>query len=323
MADPNSTWTEMVTFTLENRRKALADNVTENNALLRRLSKKGKKRPLSGGRVIAEELEYAENDTFMWYSGYEQLDISPQTVFSAAQFDWKQCAVAVTISGLEMLQNSGKEAMMNLLEKRVENAERTFQNQLAVGVYGDGTASGGKAIGGLNLLVSGSTSDTVGGISRTDYSFWRNYKYDFSDQSVTASATTIQAAMNLAYLNTSRGTDHVDLIVADNNYYGFYWASLQANQRFGDEEMAAAGFQTLKFQGADVVFDGGIGGNAPANTMFFLNTNYLYWRPHSDRDIVPLNPDRRSVNQDALVKLIAWAGNMTISNCMLQGRIQA
>src|SRR5687767_6896995 len=155
MADPNSTWTEMVTFTLENRRKALADNVTENNALLKRLKQRGKVRPLSGGRVIAEELEYAENDTFMWYSGYKTLDISPQTVFSAAQFDWKQAAVAVTISGLEQLQNSGKEAMMNLLEKRVENAERTFQNQLAAGVYSDGTGAGGKQIGGLDLLVSG------------------------------------------------------------------------------------------------------------------------------------------------------------------------
>ncbi len=324
MADPNSTWTEMVTFTIENRRKALADNVSDNNALLKRLTKNGKADPVSGGRVIAEELEYGENDTFGWYSGYEVLDISPQTVFTAAEFAWKQAYVAVTISGLEQLQNSGKEAQMNLLKKRVANAEKTFSNQMSVGIYSAGTASGGKQIGGIDLLVSGAATGTVGGIDRATWPFWQNYLYDFSVAGPTASATTIQHAMNLVYLNTCRGADHVDLIVADNNYYTFYLESLQALQRFGDAEMAEAGYSSLKFMHADVVLDGGIGGACPANTMFFLNTNYLYYRPHADRNIVPADPETRtSVNQDALVKLILWAGNMTISNSQLQGRIQA
>jgi hypothetical protein len=325
MADPNSTWTEMVTFTIENRRKTLADNVSDNNALLKRLTKNGKADPVSGGRVIAEELEYGENDTFGWYSGYETLDISPQTVFSAAEFAWKQAYVAVTISGLEMLQNSGKEAQMSIIKKRVGNAERTFSNQMSVGLYSDGTAAGGKQIGGLNHLIgTAGNVGTPGGIDKATWAFWNHYVYDFSVIGPTPSATTIQAAMNLTYLSTSRGPDHVDLIVADNTYYGYYWASLQSLQRFGDEEMAAAGFSTLKFMGADVVFDGGIGGACPANTLFFLNTNYLYYRPHADRNIVPADPENRySVNQDALVKLILWAGNATCSNMSLQGRIQA
>lgn len=72
------------------------------------------------------------------------------------------------------------------------------------------------------------------------------------------------------------------------------------------------------------MFDGGIGGAAPADTMFFLNTDYLYFRPHTDRNIVPADPENRySINQDALVKLILFAGNMTVSNSQLQGRIQA
>jgi hypothetical protein len=71
--------------------------------------------------------------------------------------------------------------------------------------------------------------------------------------------------------------------------------------------------------GADVVFDGGYGGSAPSNHMYFLNTDYIFWRPHRDRNMVPLNPDRFAVNQDAMVKLIAFAGNMTTSNCFLQG----
>jgi hypothetical protein len=86
--------------------------VTNNNALLARLEKKGKRKPFSGGRQILQEIEYGENATFNWYSGYDPLNIQPSDVFTAAVFDWKQCAVAVRISGLEELQNGGEEQMI-------------------------------------------------------------------------------------------------------------------------------------------------------------------------------------------------------------------
>lgn len=232
-------------------------------------------------------------------------------------------AVAITISGLEMLKNSGKEKMIDLLESRIKNAERTFMNNMSTDIYSDGTASSGKQIGGLQLLIADTPeTGTVGGINRATYSFWRNQEYDFSDQSVTPGSNTIQSAMNQLYLLCARGADRPDLIVADNTYFRYYWESLQANQRFTNDKLAAAGFDNLKFMGADVVFDGGQGGACPANRMYFLNTNYIFLRPHKDRNMVPLDPDRFAVNQDAMVKLIAWAGNMTASNCAVQGIIQ-
>lgn len=319
MATPNVS--EIMTTTLESRTKKLADNVSENNALLNRLNKRGNVKPFSGGRVIYQELDYAENSTYKRYSGYETLNISPSEVFTAAEFDIKQAAVAISISGLEQLQNSGPEQMIDLLESRIVNAEKTMMNNLSSDLYSDGTADGGKQIGGLQLLVADTpTSGTVGGINRLNWTFWRNQSFDATtDGGAAVTAANIQSYMNTVYLRTSRGTDHADLIIADNNYYNAYWQSLQAIQRVGDSDMADAGFQTLKFMGADVVFDGGYGGAAPSNHMYFLNTDYIFWRPHRDRNMVPLNPDRFAVNQDAMVKLIAVAGNLTTSNCFLQG----
>jgi hypothetical protein len=319
MATPNVS--EIMTTTLESRTKKLADNVTSNNAILNRLNKRGKVKPFSGGRVIYQELDYAENSTYKRYSGYEVLNISPSEVFTAAEFDIKQAAVAISISGLEELQNSGPEQMIDLLESRITNAERTMQNNLSADFYSDGTADGGKQIGGLQLLVADTaTSGTVGGINRANWSFWQNQSYDATtDGGAAASAANIQAYMNTLYLRCSRGTDHPDLIIADNNYFNFYWQSLQAIQRVQQSDMADAGFQALKFMGSDVVFDGGYGGDAPTNHMYFLNTDYIFWRPHRDRNMVPLNPDRFAVNQDAMVKLIAVAGNMTLSNAFVQG----
>ena len=88
----------------------------------------------------------------------------------------------------------------------------------------------------------------------------------------------------------------------------------------------AACFPSLKFYGggmaSDVVMGGGISGpvsstqltsGATAAHMWALNTDYIFFRPHRDRNFVPIGGERQSVNQDAVVKLIGWAGNMTSS----------
>lgn len=319
MASPNLD--AITTTTLRNRSKKLADNTSENNAILRKIKEKGNLKLKPGGRTIIQELDYQENSTFKRYSGYEELDVSPADVISAASFDWKQAAVGISISGLEQLQNSGRDALIDLLEARIKNAERTMQNNIASDCYSDGTADGGKQIGGLQLLVADDpTTGTVGGINRATYSFWRNYKYDpTADGGGALTSVNVQTYMNEVYLNVSRGTDHPDLILADNAYYTAYWASLQAIQRIHDSKMAEAGYQVLKFQGADVCFDGGVGGACPTDHMYFLNTDFLHFCVHKDRNFVPIGDDRFAVNQDAMVKLLGFAGNMTLSYAKGQG----
>lgn len=342
MAFPNLS--EIVTTTLRNRTGELADNMSRNNAAIARLSRKGNLKTFSGGRTIVQELNYADNQTFQWYSGYQSLNIAPSQVFSAAEYPIRQAAVAVSISGLEELQNSGEEAIIDLLESRIQNAEDTFMNGLSQGVYGDGTVT--NSVGGLQLLVSSSpTSGVVGGIDRAAWTFWQNQKWSAAtDGGTVLSAATILSQMDSIWVKLVRGRDFPDLIIADNVTYKYYLAALQAIQRIQTEnsapDMAEYGFQSLKYLNSDVVLDGGFQGfssdplppqtssgtavgGAPSTTMYFLNTKYIFWRPHSRRNMVPLDPDRFSVNQDAMVRLIGWAGNMTLSNAFLQGVLVA
>lgn len=327
MASPNLS--EIVTTTLRSRSGVLADLVSDNNALLKRMRQRGNVKPFSGGRTIVEELSYADNSTYTRYTGYDLLDISPSDVFTAAEFDIKQVAVAVSMSGLEMLQNSGIEAKIDLLESRIENAEQSLMNGLAADVYSDGTADGGKQVGGLDLLVpTDPTTGTVGGINRANWAFWRPVKFDVSvDGSGAASSSNIQGYMNDVALQLVRGSDYADLIVADKNYYSHYLESLQAIQRITSEDETGAGFKSLKYYAAngaaDVVLDGGIGGNATTDTMYFLNTKYIRLRPHTDRNMVPIGEERYSTNQDAMVRLIGWAGNMTLRGAQFHGRLYA
>ncbi len=320
MAPPNTSWDEIATTTLHKRRKALADNVLNHNALLRRLKQRNNVELADGGESLVEELEYAENQTFMYYSGYEVLNINPSEVFSAGEFDWKQAAVVVTISGAEMRKNSGEPQMIRLLRRRISNAEKTMMNNLSVGVYSDGTGTGGKQIGGLQALVADDpTTGVVGGIDRAAHTFWRNVSFDATtDGGAAAAATNIQSYMNDVWIQLVRGTDRPDIIVSDPAYFNFFWESLQAIQRITSPREGESGFESLTFHGpggsAPVFHDNDV----PANHMYFLNTEYIHWRPHKDANMAPLT-ERQPVNQDAIVRPVIFMGNMTLSNASLQG----
>jgi hypothetical protein len=325
MASPLVTtidWGDVTTTTLENRSRTLADNITNNNALLQRLKAKGRQKPFSGGREIMQELRYAQNQTFMWYSGTEFLNVSLNDTMTAARFPIKQASIAVVLSGLEELQNRGDEEMIDLIEARVDTAEDTFWNQMSASVYSDGTGFGGKQLNGLALLISKApTAGIVGGIDRGAQVWWRNVAVNANtDTRGVVTSTNVQSYMNSTTIGLKRNTDGVNLIVADNNYYLAYLNSLQAIQRItsGGGSSTGSGFTSLKYFGAgkevDVILDGGKNGQIPANTMYFINDEYVYYRPHSARNFKVVGGDRSNVNQDAIIRLMMWAGNMTISN---------
>lgn len=329
MAFPNLS--DIVTTTIQNRSGKLADNTLKQNALLSWLNKRGNVKTFSGGNVIMQELMYNDPTTQNAgsYSGYDVIDITPNSPLSSAQYDIKQYAAAVTISGLEQLQNAGKQQIIDILEGRVMVAEKQLMNQISSGIYSDGTGNGGKNITGLAAAISTTpTSGTYGGINRATWTFWRNVAFSsVTDGGAAASSANIQSYMNRVLLQTIRGADAPDVAVADNNYYRFFLESMQAIQRVTDDTEATSGFSGLSYMGAGkkmtVFCDGGIGGSIPTNRMYFINSDYMFFRPHSERNMVPIGGERQSVNQDAVVKLIGWAGNLTTSGAQFQAVLGA
>lgn len=319
MTFANPSYSDILATTIQNRSRKIADNVTKNNAFLTRTEKRGNIKTFSGGNVILQEISFAENGNAGWYSGYDLLPVAAQDVISAAEYPIKQAAVPVVISGLEQLQNAGKEQMIDLMDGRLAVAEATMANLVAGALYSDGTGFGGKQLTGLNAAVPlAPTSGTYGGIDRATWTFWRSQINNTSG----LVAATIQAALNSMWASLVRGMDRPDMILMDSASWAIYMASLQPLQRFTDPSQANLGFPSIKFMDADVVLDGGIGGFCPVGTIFFLNTKYLFYRPHSARNMVPLSPNKRyAINQDAEVQILAFAGNLTSSGPQFQGRI--
>lgn len=318
MASPNSTFTELVSTTFRKHRNEIKDNISNRNALVKRIMQKGNYKQDDGGLTIATPLDYAENSTYQRYSDWDILNISASDVISAAEYQWRQIAINVVASGRELRINSGESRIINLAKGRMKNAMRTFNNNFSSDVYSDGTAT--NQIDGLQKIIADLGTGTVGGINSTTFTFWQNQIFDASDESVTISASTIEnSAMLPLWLDLSRGPDdEPDLIVMDNNYYQFFEASQVSIKRYMDATSADGGLVTLKYKGADVMYDGNSG--IPANRAYFINSQYLGLCVHRDADL-EIMEEQRPINQDGVVIPILWMGNMVCSNRNQQGVI--
>lgn len=318
MASPNSTFTELVSTTFRKHRKEIKDNVSNRNALLKRIMKKGNYMTEDGGLTIVTPLDYAENSTYQRYSDWDTLDISASEVISAAEYQWRQIAINVVASGRELRINSGETKIINLAKSRIKNALRTFNNNFSSDLYSDGTAS--NQINGLQALVADAGTGTVGGInsSTTGNEFWKNQFFNATTESVTVSASTIENSVMLPlWLDLSRGPDdEPDLIIMDNTYYQYFEASQVSIKRYTDASSADGGLVSLKYKGADVMHDGGSG--IPSTRIYMLNTEYLGLCVHKDADL-EIMEDQRPINQDGVVTPILWMGNMVCSNRYQQG----
>ena len=322
MPSPNAVFTELVSTTFRKHSKEIKDNVSKNNALLERLGVKGTRKE-DGGLSIVAPLDYAANGTYQRYSGYDVLNIGASDVISAAEFQWRQIAINVVASGLELRTNSGDSRIINLVKSRMKNAIRTFKNNFSADVYGDGTLP--NQIGGLQSIVSDTGAGTVGGIDSSVWAFWKSLVQSAAAPlqgggAITVSASTIESLMLPLWLALVRGDDHPDLIVADNNWFSFYEQSQTSLKRYTGDQKAQGGFVSLKYKTADVIFDGGSG--IPANRMYFLNTDYLDLVVHKDADLAIMD-EMKPYNQDAAVIPILWMGNMVCSNRSLQAVMKA
>ena len=319
MPSPNTVFTELVSTTFRKHAKEIKDNVSKNNALLRRIYDKGNVRREDGGLTIVAPLDYAENNTYQRYSGYDVLNVGASDVISAAEYQWRQIAINVVASGLELRTNSGDSRIINLVKSRLKNAIRTFKNNFSADIYSDGTLA--NQVNGLQALVADAGTGTVGGIDSSTWTFWRNKVQSAAAPiqgggAIVPGATTMESLMLPLWLSLARGDDQPDLIVMDNNYFTFFEQSQISLKRYTDETKANAGFVSLKYKGADVIFDGGSG--IPANHAYFLNTDYLEIVVHKDADMTVMD-EMKPYNQDAAVVPVLWMGNLVCSNRSLQG----
>lgn len=316
-------WTELASTTYRNHSSEVADNVSKHNALFRRLTQKGRVRVEDGGLSIVTPLEYASNSTYQRYSGYDVLNINAVDVITAAEFQWRQVAVNVAASGLELRTNMGESRIVNFTKAKVRNGMNSFKNGLSVDMYSDGTAS--NQINGMQAIVADAGTGTVGQINSATFPFWQNIVQSAAaplqgGSAITPSATTVESLMLPLWIRLTRGADTPDMIVLSDDYFTFFEQSQTSLKRYAPEDNGQGGMISMKYKTADVFFDSS--GGIPAAHGYFLNTDYMELVVHRDANMTMMD-ELRSVNQDAVVIPILWMGNLVVSNRSLQGVLKA
>ena len=319
-------WTELAATTYRKHESEVADNVSKHNALFRRLTSKGKIRREDGGLSIVTPLEYASNSTYQRYSGFDALNINAVDVLTAAEYPWRQVAVNVAASGLELRTNMGDSRIINFTKAKIRNAINSFKNGMSGDIYSDGTAA--NQINGLQALVSATGTGTVGQINASTFIFWQNQVQSAAaplqgGSALTLGPSTIEALMLTMYIKQTRGEDQPDIMVFSDDLFTYFEQSQTSIKRYTSErgsENGDAGFVSLKYKKADVFFDSS--GGIPAVTGYSLNTDYLELVVHRDADMTVMD-ELKSVNQDAVVIPVLWMGNLACSNRFLQATLHA
>lgn len=295
---------DLVVTTLRNRADFISDNISKNNSWWTYLKRKGKIKKASGGRVLTEPLLYGSNSSVQFYDNYDTFTPpTTQEIIDAAEFNWKQLGGFVSISGKERFMNRGEAQVFEFVEVRIKQLMAQLSNTLGASLFSDGTGSGGKELGGLKLLIADdpTAAGTVGGISQSANTFWRN---QYSSAAAT-DKNNIQSRMNAMWLACIRGADKPDLILADSVMYTAYWESLQSLQRFTSADEAQAGFMTLMYQDSAVLYDY----NCPTKHMYFLDEESIFLRCAPDR-IFEVADKRTVTTADYDVVPVWFAGNL-------------
>jgi len=284
----------------------MVDNIFDSNPLLQRLKSKSYE-SVNGGTSIMQPLNYAQASAVEWYSGADVFTTSDNDVGTAAEYQWKQIHGTLSINGLDEIKNSGDAAKLNFVKQKTMVVEKSVQDTMGTGLYSSGTNA--KSIIGLGSIVG--TTNTVGGISQSTYSWWA---------AQVDSTTTVTAMAPLQVINNrcSIGNDNPSVAMTTRAIYNFYYGLLQPQQRFTDSETAKGGFTSLMFNGIPVIVDS----HCPTGNLFMLNEKYLalYYHP---KENFSFEPFQKPINQNVRVAHILWTGAFGSSNNRMHGKLSA
>ena len=323
MPDPNlgqttaSLWENVVG-------KKPTDNILNSRALFYAMGEDGFKEQADGGSQIEMSLEYATNTTFKSYGELETLDTTRIDVFDAARYTWKISAGTVVWSDLEQLRATAASRKFDVIAEKLENGKDSLINTLNSQMWSDGTGNSSKDIGGLQYLISTTpTTGTVGGVSRDNFSFWRNIQT--SGTQTSSDFDNLRASMRSVYAQCSRGgsNEAPTAAITTRTVFLGYQSLLVPNERFAKADKPRGGDlgwkqDAIQFNGADVFYDE----DAPSGNLYFVNPKFMKlvylkggWMKMKDK-IEPYN-------QLAAVQRVFTIANMATNNSRRLGVVSS
>lgn len=279
----------------------------------------------NGGASIEVYHELGKNLTAKTLTGqWDTVDTTPQDNVRFSRANMVHYSATATVSEFERLVNTSEYAVANLVRTESEGAWRALVDLAADHVCSNGGDS--TRLTSLQQLVS--ANDTIQGLAGATYLRWNarglsargtavgSVTFDGS-ASGTSDSFAVAGLTNFRTMfdNASEGAIKPHCIITTYTLWGAYEASIQAQQRFTNTNLADAGFQNLAFDSVPVFKDPKIA----SGEAYALNFDYLWMQvlDGADFDATEFHPAEA---QEAYSSKVMFKGQLVCGNRYLQNK---
>jgi len=306
---------ETATVSLRLRGKKLRDDVSDHVPVYAAFEDEGVITKGSGGRTVVREMDYVQNPNFKRFHGGEVLPIGGFDFATAAEQEWSQFSASFSLTGREVLMNSGAGKAIDLLPAKMKNLERTLLNYVDYDLISNGTEDSGKQLKGLLAQIK--KIPNVGTLAGIDQSlaanaFYRNYAFDTVNDGGAALSTSNALRYVRKCINaTTRLSDKTKFMLSGTSHYEILQdvaQSFQQGQVPVKGKLFDLGFANIAIDGIPVIHCGGVNfsglDQVQSDLTFGINPSGLELVVHKDCFLTPLEK-RFSTNQDVEVRIMA------------------
>jgi hypothetical protein len=311
------------TLTMKAKRKRLTDNFFDTYPTLDAFRKSGALETETGGKEIQEDLMYAGNSA-QFFSGYDTLATNSVDGITAALYPFRYCAVPITISHTEEMENRSSDKAVKLLTAKTEQSMLTLRDQINSSIYSAQTGKSPLGFQDIIADVPGTTPTTLGGITVSGNSWWQNKSTDFNASYTsfrTITGTNFyegMVAMAALWNDVSEGNEQPTHIFTGYDLYANFEEVFEGTgyQRLSQKDGNSIDGRKPVYRGIPVQPDR----DCPSTKMYFLNTKSLKLKMQSGMNFAK-TPFREPANQMAKVAFILVGLQLTVNNRRRQGVI--
>tara|TARA_R110000824_G_scaffold39711_7_gene119796 strand:- start:4658 stop:5740 length:1083 start_codon:yes stop_codon:yes gene_type:complete len=348
--------TEVLNTTFEDLRGPLVNSFVRSNELFEALSDKARM-PMEGGSLIERTFTGGAPARGVGvYVGDELLNMTRRQQIKKFQVEPHRLVVAINIPKRELLMNSGKLAIIRLIEEYpqtvMEGVKADINKFMLTGVSRGlvfqsselrgllhlngqlGTGIGTGVTNGLiDFVAPTSQSDTVQGVDKSSSYFHFN-QYN----AATAWATDGMKTLRRTYRECAHYAGGVgkgpDLVIMDDGTYGNFEDTRRSNIRvsvvqdpddkkgsnmLGLELGVAKVFSSLDLATGDFTATGGTVADPTEGVSYFLNTDFLEFPMHEAPKIGKF--EERVGDQDVVTAIFSMQGNLICTKLPAQGAV--
>lgn len=229
------------------------------------------------GEQMKFPIKTSKNSTGQSFQGYDTFSTSASDTRRRLVFDPKFYQITVSLPLDEIAANMGsnEEKVLDLMSIEVASAAQDMADDIGTLFYGDGTGNSSKDFLGLAAHVDdGNSVANIGGLARSTFTTLQS--------TVTASSGTLSLAkMATLWNDVTSGSQKPTAAYCPEAVWSYYEQLLEPKMRINKNVgldkagvRGGSGFTALDYKGMPVLSDE----KATAQTLFFVNENFLEWR---------------------------------------------